>query len=154
MSTFLLFGFFSLLEGRNETIRSTGITGKSYISRYILYDTVVDCTHGPAIASTLRVHCKRGEEPMKNGSVACAVAAAYITPEGHIAMDAIKLSAIQNFSDERVNRWMVPISQFPFVFGLGRVNRSGNSETRSAYKTFDVTLSEFVRGDENCSSVQ
>jgi hypothetical protein len=151
MSTFVIIGYFGLTDGRRETHNKVGSSGNNIRLNFLCYDASVQCAHGPAAPATIRVYSNAAEVPLPQNTVAHVVAKAFMDADGNIVMDAYFLVPFPGDPEGDGYDDSVPNMPIPLIFGVGHVLRVGSQ--LASIKTFDVSVSEYIRDAQRFSTV-
>jgi len=153
MSSFLINGFFGLANGRREFITKAGRSGHDMRVYHVHYTTTIQCLDSTSIPADVRVYSSGTDMILADNTVAFVLAKLFIKQDRSAEMDAICLSQVPGDPESDTYEDSIPDVQIPFVFGIGQVSRLVDS-MGGGYKRFQLTVSEYVRDQQNCCSVQ
>ena len=156
MSSFFVVGFMAVKGGSKRDVESKSQSGDSIRLQYVFYNVGIQCLHTRSpILGELRSYCYSPTEAvLKDNTVIFVVAKAHAPPNSVVLLECLYMAPIPGDPDEESYDDNIPDTQYPFIFCLGQVTRSTEPTATSTLKTFQMNVSEFVRGKKLTSVLQ
>jgi hypothetical protein len=151
--SFIVVGFFNLENGRREVVNKLGSSGNNTSHIFISYDVVFQSTQGPVAPANIRVYGGPTGVPLGENTAAFVIAQAFVNFDGTILMDASYLVPVPGNTDDDTYGG-IPDAHIPFIFGVGRVMQSFPPTPENSQKSFEASVSEYVRDARNFSTLR
>ena len=150
MSSFTIFGFFALGNGRRL---QTTKHGTQTCTWHAHYTTTIQCVTPPYVPADLRIYSPINDILHPDNTIAFTIARVHIPRTGDVLLDALYIVPCPGNPSEDSYDDTVPDFQFPMVYGLGVVS-SVHENLPDGSTAFSVTLTEYVRNTNQQSTVQ
>jgi hypothetical protein len=149
MSSFTLFGFFCLAEGRRV------LTTRANNTRiwHAHYTTTVQCADGTFLPANIRIYSPMNDVLHVENTIALVYARAHITNDSTVLMDASHIIPCPGNADDDAHQDSVPDLPNPFIFTLGNVCGRA-SHLPDGSRTFPLAVSEYVRDNTQLSNIR
>jgi hypothetical protein len=149
MSSFTLFRFFCLAEGRWVMMTRANNTHIWHAH----YTTSVQCADGTSLPANICIYSPMNDIVHTENMITFIYAQAYITNDSTVLMDASHIIPCPGNPDEDCYQDSVPNLPNPFVIALGHVSgRAGHLPDGSC--TFPVAVSKYVRDNTQLSNIR
>ncbi|KAJ6549759.1 hypothetical protein B0H19DRAFT_1349031 [Mycena capillaripes] len=154
MSSFNVFGFFALADGKRIGTKSPGSTFTTYHNHYITSLKTASEDESTYPAATVRVWSGSGDAPLPDYTVAFIVAKASAPVGQPIELDVLFMAPIPGDPNDAAYEAHVPICP-AFVYGVGHIPTNHAPQTHpDDTKTFTLSLTEYVNGTMKSSAVE
>jgi hypothetical protein len=150
MSSFTIFGFFALGNGRRLQTTKHGTQTRTWHAHYT---TTIQCVTPPYVPADLRIYSPINDILHPDNTIAFTIARVHIPRTGDVLLDALYIIPCPGNPSEDSYDDTVPDFQFPMVYGLGVVS-SVHENLPDGSTAFSVTLTEYVRDTNQQSTVQ
>ena len=122
---------------------------------YTYYTTSLQCIEGSSLPAELRFYCPSPNETiLPDDTVAFVIAAASTNASAEVTLESFYVSAVPGNPSDDAYEENIPNVPIPFVFGLGQVIRVNQGSLGDNWKSFTVSVGDYVRGKRTMSMIE